>query len=132
MKRDIELFRKILLKTEELHPSELLSFPEKTDDRSLLEIESYDDPWIIVEHIKLLKDGGYIEAKIIVRRLANVPDFCKIIRLLNDGHDFLANAKNPTIWKKTTDFLASKGGDVSLAVLKGILTKMASEYLGLS
>jgi hypothetical protein len=54
-----------------------------------------------------------------------------ISRLPNDGHDFVANAKNPAIWKKSIDFVSNKGGDVSLAAFKGVLAKMASDHLGL-
>jgi hypothetical protein len=130
MKRDLELFRRILLKVEELPPGQSL-------DGDL-----YDLPFetsaatteIVAEHVKLLEEEGYIEADIISSPneigVTQVFDY-SIFRLKNGGHDFLANAKNPTIWKKTTDFIANKGGDVSLAVLKGVLTKVAAEYFGL-
>ena len=47
------------------------------------------------------------------------------------GHDFLANAKNDTIWKKVLADAEQKGISVSLAVLDGLLKKAAQKYLGL-
>lgn len=114
MKRDLELFRLILLKIEELPVGKCLSPP--------LEIKDYDEE-IVFEHVRLLQEANLIEAVVVLN-----PRTYEISRLLNDGHDFVANAKNPTIWKKTVDFVSGKGGDVSLAVFKGVLTRVASEY----
>jgi hypothetical protein len=125
MTRDLELWRLVLLKVEELPPGRDLNAP--------LQIDGYDDE-VISEHVRLLDEAGFIESQIIISPnylgMPQVEDYV-IFRLLNDGHDFVANAKNPAIWKKTIDFLSNKGGDVSLAVFKGVLAKMASDYLGL-
>jgi len=125
MKRDLELWRAILLRVEELSPGQELSAP--------LNINGYDEE-IIAEHVRLLKEANFIEAELVpgfnnigVKQVQHYA----IARLLNDGHDFIANAKNPAIWKKTIDLISNKGGDVSLAVFKGVLAKMASDYLGL-
>jgi hypothetical protein len=47
------------------------------------------------------------------------------------GHDFLANAKNDTIWKKVMTEAKEKGSSTSLVVLNGLLTKAAQKYIGL-
>jgi len=47
------------------------------------------------------------------------------------GHDFLANAKNDTVWKKVMNEAKEKGSSVSLVVLNGLLTKAAQKYAGL-
>ncbi|PZV07639.1 MAG: hypothetical protein DCF32_06765 [Leptolyngbya sp.] len=124
MKRDLELIRAILLRVEETPIGRSLSSP--------LKVDGYGDD-VIAEHVRLLKEAGYIEAQLVIGfnqvGVHQVQDF-SITRLLNDGHDFIADAKNPTVWKKTIDFLASKGGDVSLAVVKGVAAKMAFEYFG--
>jgi|GEM_PF-1467685 len=125
MKRDLELWRAILLKVEELPIGQALSSP--------LEIRNYEEKEI-AEHVRLLQEKHYIEAKINMELLTydtvGAPQIerYEIYRLLNDGHDFVANAKNHAIWKKTVDFLAQKGGGGSLTILQGVLTRVASEY----
>ncbi|MGD1860398.1 MAG: DUF2513 domain-containing protein [Leptolyngbyaceae cyanobacterium] len=125
MERDLELWKKILLKVEELPIGNFLSSP--------VEIEGYEQA-IVTEHVRLLQEKRYIEAKIdlelLTYDLVGAPriEGYEIYRLLNDGHDFVANAKNPTVWKKTVNFLAQKGGGGSLAILQGVLTRVASEH----
>ncbi|MEM6839251.1 MAG: DUF2513 domain-containing protein [Cyanobacteria bacterium P01_C01_bin.120] len=117
----MELWKKILLKVEELPIGSLLSSP--------VEIEGYEQA-IVTEHVRLLQKKRYIEAKIDLELLTydlGIEGY-EIYRLLNDGHDFVANAKNSTVWKKTVNFLAQKGGGGSLAILQGVLTRVASEH----
>lgn len=54
-----------------------------------------------------------------------------ISRLLNDGHDFIENAKSDTVWKKARQEITEKTGDVSLTVLKAVLAKVAMQTFGL-
>ena len=127
MKRDIELIRAILLKVEEIPIGQTISSP--------LKINEYDED-IIAEHVRLLYEQGYIDARIVEEfdsyDLVGSPqvESYTITRLLNDGHDFIADTKNPTVWKKTLDSIASKGGDVSLAVVKTVAAKIVSGYFG--
>lgn len=127
MKRDIELIRAILLKAEEIPIGQTISSP--------LKINEYDED-IIAEHVRLLYEQGYIDARIVEEfdsyDLVGSPqvESYTITRLLNDGHDFIADTKNPTVWKKTLDSIASKGGDVSLAVVKTVAAKIVSGYFG--
>ena len=55
MKRDLELWREILLKVEELPIGQALSSPLKVRDYKEKEI---------AEHVRLLQEKHYIEAKI--------------------------------------------------------------------
>jgi hypothetical protein len=127
MKRDIELIRAILLKVEEIPIGQTISSP--------LKINEYDED-IIAEHVRLLYEQGYIDARIVEEfdsyDLVGSPqvESYTITRLLNDGHDFIADTKNPTVWKKTLDSIASKGGDVSLAIVKTVAAKIVSGYFG--
>ena len=126
MKRDLELWRKILLKVEELPPGMDLCSP--------LDIDGYDEQ-ITAEHVQLLEEAGFIEA--MFTRAFNsfgvkqVQEYV-IVRLLNDEHDFVANAKNPKIWQRTVDFIKERGGDVSLAVTKAVMAKEALQLFGLN
>lgn len=104
MKRGIELIRAILLKVEEIPIGQTISSP--------LEINEYDEN-VVAEHVRLLHEKGYIDARIVEEfdsyDLVGSPqvESYMITRLLNDGHDFIADTKNPTVWKKTLDSIAS-------------------------
>ena len=115
MKREPNLIREILLFVEQ----QPVGFGV-----SSLDIDGYGKD-IICEHVRLLEEANYIEAQIncspnhmgeIVVRSYNIS------RLLNPGHDFIADAKNEIIWKQSINHIKEKGVDVSLAVLKGVLT----------
>ncbi|MDB9529061.1 DUF2513 domain-containing protein [Oscillatoria sp. CS-180] len=125
MKRDLELWRAILIKVEDLPPGRDLSSP--------LEIDGYEEE-VVAEHVKLLEEAGLIEAQMVIAPnwmgVKQVEHYV-IFRLLNEGHEFVANAKNPKIWKKFSSSIGNNGGDVSLAVTKGVLTKIALEFFGL-
>jgi hypothetical protein len=130
MKRDLNLIKAILLLVEETPVGKTLSCP--------LMIDGYEDEDVVSEHVRLLHEKCYIEAQIEFDfnsyDLRGAPPRIlryTIIRLLNDGHDFIADAKNSAVWDKTIKFIADKGGDVSLTVVKGVLTKMAWETFGL-
>lgn len=47
------------------------------------------------------------------------------------GQEFLAAARNPEVWRKATGEVARKGLDVSLEVLKALLTAYLKGQLGL-
>lgn len=124
MKRDLDLIRSILMEVEETplgHPV------------SDLEFEAID-PKIIVEHVRILKEAGLIEAELASAfneyGVLEVLDY-QIERLTWEGHDFIANARNQTIWKRTRALIEEKGGDVSFGVLRGLLTNIASQYFDL-
>ncbi|MBW4462015.1 MAG: DUF2513 domain-containing protein [Nodosilinea sp. WJT8-NPBG4] len=125
MKRDLELIRAILLRVEETPVGQSLSSP--------LTVDGYGND-VIAEHVRLLWEAGYIEAQVFLSPnqfgITQV-EYYDITRLLNDGHEFVANAKNPAIWKKTVNLLSDKGGDVGLTVVKGIAMRMAFEHFGL-
>ena len=85
--------------------------------------------------MRLLEEAGYIEAKLATAMgppagVQTVQDF-SITRLLNEGHDFLANAKNESVWKQAKTAVQDKAGDVSLGVLKAVLAKFTMQQFGL-
>jgi hypothetical protein len=47
------------------------------------------------------------------------------------GHQFLANARNDTIWKKVLAQAKEKGQSVGITVLNGLLEQAAKKYAGL-
>lgn len=124
MKREPNLIREILLHVEQ-QPVGI--------GVSSLDIDGYEED-MLGEHVRLLKESNYIEAQINCspnHMGEEVVRGYNISRLLNEGHDFLANARNEKVWQESISYIKSKGVDVSLAVLKGVLTLKAKEYLGL-
>ncbi|MEO0738524.1 MAG: DUF2513 domain-containing protein [Cyanobacteria bacterium J06649_12] len=124
MNRDPELIREILLRVEELSIGQFLAN---------IEIDGYGSD-VIGEHVRLLQEAGFIDAQLSKASSSmgvTIVAGYAINRLLNDGHDFIENAKNDTVWKKAREQVAEKTGDVSLGVLKAVLAKTAMQILGL-
>ncbi|GHT17112.1 hypothetical protein FACS1894189_2390 [Planctomycetales bacterium] len=110
MNRNNDLIREILYRVEQHNGHQPLSitvrqliepFPEVTQD-------------IIDEHIRLLTEKNLLEAEA-------TQFYWMITRLTWDGHDFLANSKDPIIWEKAK----SLAGHLSWDVLTATLSKLA-------
>jgi hypothetical protein len=41
-----------------------------------------------------------------------------------EGHEFLDATKNETVWNKTKQLIADKGGSISIEVLKALLQQL--------
>jgi hypothetical protein len=120
MKRDLQLIRKILLDIEEQAPKQLIfgfTYEGKTTEE-------------IMAHVELLEEAGYIEA-IIATDAQGFPDRCVVKRLTWNGHEFLSNAKNDTVWKKVLQQAEEKGMSTSMTVINGLLEAAAKKYMGL-
>jgi hypothetical protein len=48
-----------------------------------------------------------------------------------EGHEFLDAARNETVWNSTKETAKQYGGSIPLELMKGLLMKAASSYLGL-
>ncbi|PZV27493.1 MAG: hypothetical protein DCF12_04245 [Snowella sp.] len=125
MKRNLNLIRKILLDIENAPPGKVIS-------ASNFNYEEFEE-LIIVEHLKLLVDAKLLEGNVIEDSLfdGSIVSACFIHRLTWDGHEFLANAKNDTIWKKVTSQAEEKGESISIFVLNQLLASATKKYLGL-
>lgn len=125
MKRDLDLIKEILLKVEAYPVGRSLS---------RIEVEGYKQD-VISEHIRLLQESNYIDVDLLTSPSShgvNQVDGYSINRLLNDGHDFIANAKSESVWTKAKSLVKEKGIDVSLAVFKAVLAKVTMQELGIA
>lgn len=118
--RNFDLIRLILLRVESSSPDSLLQPPD-------LNIEGYD-PRVVVLHVEMLKDAGFIEAEIINMFSGNS---CLIRKILWEGYEFLDSAKNDNIWKKFKAEAEKKGSSMSMAVVNGVLTAIAKKHFNL-
>ena len=120
MKRDMEVVRKLLL-----------YFEDKPDDRAVdkVDIEGYDAK-AIGYHLILLYEAGLIEGEPYVsktsKRIIDVMPF----RLTWEGHEFLAAARNDTVWRKVLAKIASVAGDAPVAILKDLLVRALRAQMG--
>ena len=122
MKRDMDLVRTILLAVED-HEKDVMQVgefnravrgrsPEVSDRR-------------IADHVDIMAQNGLVQAKII-KTMGGGKNFPSI-SLTWDGHDFIADARNPDVWAKAKE----KAGDVSLAIFKQVLAIVVRQQLGL-
>ena len=119
MKRDMDLARNILQQVEAKDPGFSASW-ECPDNHT--EEEFY-------EHVKLLKDAGFLEADIQPTNLGTVIAIPK--RLTWEGHEFLDAIKNDTVWKKVKEIVKEKGGSIPFEILKALAVKIAGSLFGI-
>ena len=123
MKRDMDLVRAILL-TAENHEEEYVSSAEL--HRGLSE-QFPDSQWstgVIPAHVRILNEAGLVEAELI-SEAGSSEDTILFLRLTWEGHEFIADARDPRVWEK----VKSKGGDVSFTLIKQILAEVVKMML---
>ena len=120
MKRDLNLVRRILLDIEASPPGELIG-EFNYDGRSKAEI---------LEHVQLLLDANFIDGQMVLGNMGQ-PEDCVVMRMTWAGQEFLAKAKNETVWKKVMAQAEEKGMSTSMAVINGLLEVAAKKYVGL-
>ncbi|PFJ14750.1 hypothetical protein COD67_07030 [Bacillus cereus] len=123
MKLNHDCVRDLLLTVEESTTDEILSLyflPQK----QRLENYQVDD---ITYTIQRLKEAGYLN----VIDIATSDGYSAIINSITwNGHQFLDNIRDKTVWKKTKE-KASILGSVSLPILSELAKAYISDMLGL-
>lgn len=120
MKRDLNLIRNILLDLEAAPAGEATTRFEY-EGRGQVEI---------VEHVQLLIDAGFIDGRVRTGS-RNEPLDCTVFRLTWAGQEFLAKAKNDTLWRKVLAQAEDKGLSTSMAIVNALLEAAAKKYVGL-
>jgi hypothetical protein len=133
MKRDWELLRWILSETQSCQAGKSLALVEMRTSEMIDFDISQQQSWSreeVYEHILLLKDGNLIETEIPPRNFGGLKEIV-IKRLTMEGHDFIDQAKNETIWKKAMATVKEKGGSISIPVMAQLLTALLKQNFGL-
>lgn len=122
MKRDLDLYRRILMIAEQkLVPN----------GGPLTESDFGDvDPDTLVEHIRLMTEGELIDASW-VRREVHQIRLHAVNRILNPGYDFLDAVRSDAVWSKTKKKVADTVGTASLEVVKAVAQGVARAALGM-
>lgn len=110
MKRDMDLFRKVLLKEEEFPAYHIWSGNE---------IESYM-PEQVGHHLELAMDAGFIIGK----RVTDEGENFLIERLTYAGHEFLDAARQDTLWQKAKQIVLKNAGTLTVEALKIALSQL--------
>ncbi|MEW6303439.1 MAG: DUF2513 domain-containing protein [Verrucomicrobiota bacterium] len=120
MKRDLNLVRAILLDIEAAPAGgPITRFHYEGKEKAE-----------ILEHIQLLLDAGLVEGEVRLDH-RNCPNACLVYRMTWNGQEFVARAKNDTLWKKVLAQAEEKGLSTSMAVINGLLEAAAKKYVGL-
>ncbi len=122
MKRDWDIIRTILLKTEnkeEFSPITLSDF--STDKRAFV---SYN--------VELLLESGLIKGYMSsINNDSRIGQDFSIYRLTWEGHEFLDSIKNDNVWKKTKDTFSQNCISMSFDLMKSMANEVAKPLLGL-
>jgi len=106
MRFDPEMMRDILQTVENIPTGEVFNGSIAFEDRPQAEAN---------EHLQLLLDDEYLKGRTILDHRGSPHSF--LIRgLTMKGHQFLANARNDTIWKKVLAQAKEKGQSVGITV----------------
>ncbi len=114
MKRNMDLIRLLLFKVE---------------GEEEISLEDYEKEQIKY-HQELLVEANLVQGS--VTKALGGGSIVLISRLTWDGHDFLANIRNETVWRETKKTALEKGADMSLSVLKALAAKITMDYFGLT
>lgn len=112
MKRDMDLIREILLDLEK---------QENRHTFRTIEAKGKFSKEEVFHHYCILKEAGFINGK----PYAEIPFAAT---LTWEGHNFLDDARNDTVWKKTKDFIKEKGDTASFQVVVELLKKFTLKH----
>jgi Hypothetical protein (DUF2513) len=121
MRFDPEMMRDILQFVENIPAGEVLNGSLAFEGRPQAETN---------EHMQLLLDDAYLTG-VSQRDHKGFPSGFLIRGLTMKGHQFVANARNDTIWKKVLAQAKEKGQSIGITVLNGLLEQAAKKYAGL-
>jgi Hypothetical protein (DUF2513) len=122
MKRDLELIRQLMLSVELRDDSFFTGNDIDIEDYNLSQIN---------RHLQWLCEANLIDGK---ATLDGAGDICVVImsKLSWEGCNFLDNARNESVWKKTMATVKEKGESVGFPILTQILVSYTKQHFGLS
>ncbi|MEZ4411839.1 MAG: DUF2513 domain-containing protein [Gemmatimonadales bacterium] len=123
MKLDLDLVRSILMEVEDTPANQAAG---------KITIADVDEATVL-EHLELLKDRGLIDARLVRSGMGGDRILAaNVERLTWEGHDWLAAARNDTVWRKTMKLIKEKGGGVAFELIKPILVQVAIQHFGVA
>ena len=120
LKRDLDLLRNILLRIEDTDVSKKLTYRSFSD--------LCDDDEMILLHIELLMDAGFILA--VDESASNEPDYT-IARITFAGYEYLDTVRDESHWKDVKEKLLPLGGSATIDIVKELGVNFLRQQLGL-
>ena len=114
MKRDMDLVRHILVRTEQA-------------DGELDAVDLVSGRWgfeCVVYHVELLRAHGLIDADV-TRDLSDYVVSCVVKALTWDGADYLDAIRDTSVWERTKRVVSESVGSTTLDVIKQAATMVA-------
>lgn len=123
MKRDLNLFRTILLEIEKMPAGE--DWVLNRDSSNLYINDSEEKN--ILEHLILMQDARLI-TKAVTKGGDGFYELCPC-NLTNEGHDFLDAVRSSSVWEKIKATVLDKGISYSIESIIFLAKKFAKEQL---
>ncbi|MGB8060577.1 MAG: DUF2513 domain-containing protein [Candidatus Sulfotelmatobacter sp.] len=125
MKRDMDLFRELLVKIEENPAMDgTREFSYHSPREMGISGHSIEE---VAYHLKLLIEARYVDGAVTLA----VP--MQVIRgLTNEGHDFLSNIRSDDIWNKVKKQVGDLTGHVGLPVIASLAEAIVRKHYGLT
>lgn len=120
LKRDLDLIRNMLLMIEAAEPEKKLTY------RSFLDL--CDDAEMILLHIELLMDAGFILA--IDESDCQGTDYA-ILRITFAGYEYLDTIRDGSNWNAIKEKLLPVGGSATIDIVKELGLSFLRQQLGL-
>ncbi|MEO8520559.1 MAG: DUF2513 domain-containing protein [Acidobacteriota bacterium] len=114
MKRDMDLVRQILMVMED-HEHGFAPSP--------FEVAGYTEE-VVGYHLTIMGEAGLVEVEP-QTTFGSASPTALAGRITWEGHEFLANVRNETVWSKVKSIVVAKGGSVSFEVLKFLVVETA-------
>lgn len=111
MKREMDLYRRLLLLTEASEPNQRIGARD-------LDSEEFSDSEVY-SHIHLLEDEGLVE--ILDLSSTDYPNACRIDRLTNRGHDLLAEIRDEGVWETIKEEASDLRGPALQALVQAAI-----------
>ncbi|HHP5608409.1 TPA: DUF2513 domain-containing protein, partial [Bacillus paranthracis] len=86
----------------------------QSDNGLELEIPQEIDRIIAVKHLEMLEEAGLVKNRI---QYGDNSPVCIFSSLTWEGHDFLENIKNDTVWNKLKETIKEKSGQLSWVMI---------------
>jgi hypothetical protein len=141
MERDLDLYRDILFAVEEhANPDERpiriqrkgddkLYFPDADETELPESVRDADTP-VLMRHVVLMTQAGLLDSNALdpsSETTSGRPFVITIQGLTHEGHDFLENIREDTVWNQTKE----KTRSLALDVVKATAEVIVKESLGL-
>ena len=121
MKRDMELIRELILAIES---------QDSDFNYESVKAIGYDEPQIEY-HLDLLIKQKLVIGEVHPLQGGFSPIFV-VEKLSWEGHEFLENTRNESVWKETVKIVKEKGGSMAIGVLTQVAASVAKQRMGLS